>query len=191
MGVRAEKAAATRGRLLAAARDEFQHHGFAGGRVDRIATSAGVNKRLIYAHFDSKAGLFDAVIADNVARVVLAVPFTPEDMSDYAVRLFDYWTEHPASVRLFAWRNIELAHAPASEDETYHQMIASIEAVGADRTAGLPAAHVLALVFAVLLAWAIPADSLRRPRPEELDRRRRSVAAAVDRLLVDPHDAGQ
>ena len=73
MGIRADAAAATRRKLLEAAREEFQRRGFSGGRVDDIAKAAAVNKRLIYAHFGSKAGLFEAVLADNVARVATSV----------------------------------------------------------------------------------------------------------------------
>ena len=48
--------------ILDAAREEFARYGLAGARVDRIAERAGVNKRLIYYYFDSKDGLFLAVL---------------------------------------------------------------------------------------------------------------------------------
>lgn len=184
MGIRADRAAATRQRLLEAAREEFQRHGFAGGRVDAIAESAGVNKRLIYAHFESKAGLFDAVLADNVERVSAAVPFTPDDLPRYAVALFDYWMENPTSVRLFSWRNIEVTTTPATEDATYREMIRQVDATGAPAAAGVPADHLLALVFSLLLAWAIPADVFQRPGEKELAARRASIRVAVERLLA-------
>ena len=37
----------TRARILDAARDEFAAHGLGGARVDRIATNAGANKRML------------------------------------------------------------------------------------------------------------------------------------------------
>jgi len=52
----------SRGLILRAARQEFGARGYAGGRVDRIARRAGVNKQLIFYYFGSKAGLFQAVI---------------------------------------------------------------------------------------------------------------------------------
>jgi AcrR family transcriptional regulator len=183
MGIRADRAAATRGKLLEAARDEFQRNGFAGGRIDAIADRAGVNKRLIYAHFNSKAELFDVVLADNVARVAANVPFTPNDLPGYAVRLFDYWSTDPTSVRLFSWRNVELGSAPQLENETYREMIGEIEASGAVTRAGIPATHLLALLFSVLLAWAIPADVYLRTDEAELEQRRRSVKLAVERII--------
>jgi AcrR family transcriptional regulator len=184
MGIRADAAAATRRKLLEAAREEFQRRGFSGGRVDDIAQAAAVNKRLIYAHFGSKAGLFEAVLADNVERVATAVPFTPNDLPDYAVRLFDYWMANPTSLRLFSWRNVEVSTTPASEDATYRDMIRQVEASGAPATAGLPADHLLALLFAMLLAWAIPADAFQRPGRAQLAERKATIHTAVERLLA-------
>ena len=184
MGIRADQAATTRLKLLAAAREEFQRVGFAGGRVDAIAAAAGVNKRLIYVHFESKAGLFDAVLADNVAQVAAAVPFTPDDLPDYAVRLFDYWMQNASAVRLFSWRNIERDTAPPFEDSTYRNMISEVAAAKSAAASGLPADHLLALVFAVLLAWAIPAEAFQRPGDDELAARRASIRTAVERLLL-------
>jgi TetR/AcrR family transcriptional regulator len=54
--------AATAAAILAAATGEFAAHGFEGGRVDRIAERAGVNKRMIYHHYGHKRGLYLAVL---------------------------------------------------------------------------------------------------------------------------------
>lgn len=184
VGIRDERAAATRAKLLDAAREEFQAAGYAGGRVDGIADRAGVNKRLVYAHFGSKLDLFNTVLADNVARVEAAVPFTPDDLPDYAVRLFDHWVDDPTSMRLFSWRNVEVSGVPEFEDNTYRGMINQIEANGTAQRAQLPAGHVLALVFAVLLAWVIPAEVFQADAQNHAERlrRRQSVRAAVERI---------
>src|SRR2546427_6964305 len=62
--------------LLRAATQVFLEDGFSGARVDAIARHAGVNKALIYYHFKSKKGLYQAVLVqllrgvlDEVARV--------------------------------------------------------------------------------------------------------------------------
>lgn len=47
-----------RDRLLRAAIVEFASHGYAGGRVDRIAEDAKVNKQLIYHYFGDKRGIY-------------------------------------------------------------------------------------------------------------------------------------
>jgi AcrR family transcriptional regulator len=66
--------------ILDAAGREFGRHGFAGARVDRIASSAGVNKQLIFYYFRSKAGLFETILqslADSIMTSA-AMPDTDE-----------------------------------------------------------------------------------------------------------------
>src|SRR5213595_263452 len=54
--------AATRRKLLTAARREFAKSGLAGARVDDIAGRAGVNKQLVYHYFGDKDALYLAVL---------------------------------------------------------------------------------------------------------------------------------
>ena len=54
--------AATRQKLLVAARREFAQNGLAGARVDDIAARAGVNKQLVYHYFGDKDALYLAVL---------------------------------------------------------------------------------------------------------------------------------
>ena len=54
--------AATRNKLLTAARREFAKNGLAGARVDEIAARAGVNKQLVYHYFGDKDALYLAVL---------------------------------------------------------------------------------------------------------------------------------
>ena len=54
--------AATRRKLLTAARREFAASGLAGARVDEIAARAGVNKQLVYHYFGDKDALYLAVL---------------------------------------------------------------------------------------------------------------------------------
>jgi len=58
---------ATRGRILAAAFQEFYHHGFQGGSLNRIAEDAGATKGALFHHFDGKNALGYAVV-DEVLR---------------------------------------------------------------------------------------------------------------------------
>jgi len=75
----------TRDRLLAAAALEFAARGFAGANVDRIARAAGVNKAMIYYHFDSKSALYREILGDMFRAVSARVRgvadsnTTPED----------------------------------------------------------------------------------------------------------------
>src|SRR5207244_11512711 len=54
--------AATRRKLLTAARREFASSGLAGARVDKIASRTGVNKQLVYQYFGDKDALYLAVL---------------------------------------------------------------------------------------------------------------------------------
>jgi TetR/AcrR family transcriptional regulator len=62
------RSAATAAAILAAATSEFATHGFEGGRVDRIAARASVNKRMIYHHYGHKRGLYLAVLEQSYQK---------------------------------------------------------------------------------------------------------------------------
>ena len=64
-----DRSAETRARILEAALREFSSLGLAGARMDQIAAAAGVNKALLYYHFDSKEKLYSAAIEMISARV--------------------------------------------------------------------------------------------------------------------------
>jgi len=68
---RPRNGAATAAEILAAAHKEFAARGFAGGRMDRIAQRAQVNKALIYHHYTSKEDLFLAVLEHAYERARL------------------------------------------------------------------------------------------------------------------------
>ncbi len=53
---------------MAAAEDEFGNAGYSGGRIERIAQAARVNKQLLFHYFDSKDGLFIAALESMLAR---------------------------------------------------------------------------------------------------------------------------
>ncbi len=65
-----QKHAGSRRRIVDAAILEFSQHGFAGARVDRIAQQSGINKAMLYYHFNSKENLYNHVIHANIDRVV-------------------------------------------------------------------------------------------------------------------------
>jgi TetR/AcrR family transcriptional regulator len=59
----------TRARILEAALREFSALGMAGARMDQIAAAAGVNKALLYYHFDSKENLYVAAVEMISAKI--------------------------------------------------------------------------------------------------------------------------
>lgn len=63
------EAGGTRGALLAAARQEFARHGFAGARVGRICKGARTTVRMVYHYFGSKSGLYIAVLEEAMGAL--------------------------------------------------------------------------------------------------------------------------
>src|SRR6478736_10080560 len=64
-----ERSAETRAKILESALREFSTLGFAGARMDQIAAAAGVNKALLYYHFDSKENLYIAAVEMISAKI--------------------------------------------------------------------------------------------------------------------------
>ena len=104
--------AAAKQALIAAAVAEFASKGFAGARVDVIASEAGVNKQLVYHYFDSKQGLYlvalesvYAEIREKEQKLTLGALEPLEAMSQLVAFSFDYLAEHPEFIALLADEN--------------------------------------------------------------------------------------
>ncbi|MFE7797169.1 TetR/AcrR family transcriptional regulator [Nocardia sp. NPDC057440] len=98
---------ATKQALLRAARDEFAEYGLAGGRVDRIAEAAGVNKERIYGLFGSKDKLFDVILIDTLREFIDVVqPMADTEPGEYVGKLFDYHRDNPQLLRLLLWESL-------------------------------------------------------------------------------------
>ncbi|WP_278263297.1 TetR family transcriptional regulator [Nocardia sp. AG03] len=181
------RADATKARILRAATEEFARFGIAGARVDRIAKSAAANKNLIYIYFCSKDQLFDAVFDAHVTQGLGSVPFTPDDLPEYAGRLFDYCTAHPDVVRLSTWYRLERAEqnpgSPARDAE-----LAALAAVRKTNDLGADFSNsaLLTLVQSIALAWnpsGVVGISAAETAAETIEDRRGAVVEAVRRLL--------
>jgi len=163
----------TRRRLLAAATEEFAAFGIAGARSDRIAAAAGCNKAMIYAYFGSKDQLFGAAFTAHVGSYLEQVPFDAADLPGYAGRLFDYFEDHPAALRLSIWYRLERPQgAPLQAVVAVNQ--SRLDRLAQAQQAGLlPARYdpveLLALVQSVATAWASIEPGVRPgragPRP--------------------------
>ncbi|WP_018333290.1 TetR family transcriptional regulator [Actinomycetospora chiangmaiensis] len=178
---------ATRRRLLDAATAEFSARGIAGARVDRIAAAAGANKAQIYAWFDSKDGLFDAVFREHLALIVDLVPFDARDLPGYAVRLYDAYLEQPAVILLAVWARLErvptgdLLTDVTDEVERKHAAVRAAQAEGLVDPA-IDAADVYSLVIALSMTWSPAATVIAAAPgdpPQDHTRRREALARAV------------
>lgn len=187
----------SRQRLLDAATAEFAAFGIAGARVDRVAASAQVNKAQMYGWYGSKDGLFDAVFAQHLHRIVDAVPFTPDDLPDYAVALYDSYLTDPELVRLASWNRLErvptgelLSSHPGHADPK-HEAIAAAQVDGRIID-GIRPDEVYALVIALAGTWSPVSATFTASLADgdaEHDRRRAVLREVVQRAFAVPPDA--
>ena len=79
----ADRTAATRAALVAAARQLFAEHGYADVGTERVAQAAGVTRGALYHQFADKADLFAAVLeaveVDLTQRLIDVVAAMPQD----------------------------------------------------------------------------------------------------------------
>jgi AcrR family transcriptional regulator len=73
VGGRAQRAAARRAAILAAALDEFSARGFAAARLDDVARRADVAKGTIYLHFKDKEALFQELVRTMLSPLVMTL----------------------------------------------------------------------------------------------------------------------
>ncbi|MBV1941447.1 TetR/AcrR family transcriptional regulator [Streptomyces sp. BV286] len=111
---RAEQRAATRRALLAEGRRRFAADGYHDVVLAEVARAAGVTKGAAYHHFESKAGLFRAVVAQVQHEL-------GERVAEAAGRYEDPWEQLRAGCRAFlaagsdpAVRRILLVDAPTT-----------------------------------------------------------------------------
>jgi AcrR family transcriptional regulator len=114
-------------RILKAATAEFARFGLGGARVDRIAVSAGANKRMLYYYFGNKEDLFLAVLEGAYARIRSAEEglhlrdLPPEQGIRRLIEFtWDYYLAHPEFLTLLNSENLHKArhlkrsrHVPA------------------------------------------------------------------------------
>lgn len=73
---RQERAERSRAAILEAAADEFDQHGYAGARLERIVERTGLTKGAVYFHFRSKLDLAKALLEEkygNWPRIVAEI----------------------------------------------------------------------------------------------------------------------
>ena len=94
-GNRAEKSAARRQAIVAAALEEFCARGFAATRIDDVAARAGVAKGTIYLHFDDKEALFREIVTTMLVPLVAVLEGPPPDVPIREVlgRFFDMFVQ--------------------------------------------------------------------------------------------------
>jgi len=176
--------AATRTRLLDASYSEFASRGFAGARVDKIASQAGANKQAIYLYFGSKDGLFDAVLENRLGILADQVPYTSDNLPSYIGALFDHMVEHPELVRLTQWKFLERPEATEMEVRSHVSKAEALgSSLGINASDGMDA---LMLALAMAQAWNTTSESVRLmgdPPQQRLQQHRAALLAAVAAIV--------
>ncbi|GAA0610179.1 TetR/AcrR family transcriptional regulator [Kribbella sandramycini] len=176
----------TRARILAAATEEFAERGIAGARVQRIAEVADCNKAMLYAYFGSKDGLFDAVFSASVEEYLTVVGFDTSDLPAYAGRLFDYFEDNPARLRLTSWYRLERPDGKPLEAvlAVNHDRLEELERAQRRRTVPkqFSAVTLLSLIQAIATSWSSMTPEYGAAAPSRIVRRR-AVVAAVEKIL--------
>jgi len=113
-------------RILAAARDEFAEHGWAGTAIRAVARTADVDPALIYHYFGSKEGLLDAATTppQKWLDAVAATWATPKaDLGRQLIRtVLDTWTDEEVGPSLRA-----VLLTAAHEDKTREKLRLIVE----------------------------------------------------------------
>lgn len=101
--------------LLEAALDTFRAKGFAGTRMEDIASRAGVSKGTIYLYFPSKEAIFEALVRNNllpvIERLQVAMAAEPGPATARLGMLVKAFARATADPRLVALPRLVLAEA--------------------------------------------------------------------------------
>lgn len=99
--------------ILLAAENEFAEKGFWGARVDEIAKQSDLNKRMIYAYFGDKEGLYNQVLQHAYSKMeeienklVLKNLEGIELVKNIISTYFDFLYNNPNFVNILMWENL-------------------------------------------------------------------------------------
>ncbi|GAA2636956.1 TetR/AcrR family transcriptional regulator [Streptomyces axinellae] len=183
-GERRRDAAATRKRLLEAARDLFAERGYEAATVRDIAARAGVNQALLFRYFGSKRKLLAEVVAQGGLERLRTTP--PEQLFETALRSMLSQSAPGADRTLEVYlrsigRGDEAAGALLGLGQEYQSALASLS--GAEDGA-LRADLAMAWLLGIgLMRTVVAREPLAGAEPDAVCR---LVLDAVDRLWTAP-----
>lgn len=150
----------TKQAILRAARSEFAAYGFAGARVGSIAERAGVNKQLISYYFDSKEGLYQAIL-EEWHQLEARHREGAQSLEDLVVAYLRANHEQPELARILFWEGLSATAANPQPPSGEPPFDADLASVLDGRLSGLageldPPLLVLALMGAVAAPTMLP-----------------------------------
>jgi AcrR family transcriptional regulator len=189
MATKAEQSDATRGALVAAARQLFAEQGFADTSTEAVVQAAGVTRGALYHHFRDKTALFQAVYEDLEQELVARVAAQVAGLTDPLVILrrgceaFLDACLDPAVLRVVllegpsvlgweTWREIDQAYGLGMVQATVEM---AVQAKVIRRVPIEPTAH--------LLLGALVEGAMLMANAPDRDRTRADVGASMQALL--------
>ncbi|TSI12124.1 hypothetical protein [Brevibacterium aurantiacum] len=118
--------------------------------MERIATRAKSNVRLIYAYYGTKSSLFDMALPQALRCMAENVPPRPDDLTAWAGDVFDHHQWYPEVLRPSMWAQLECPEA-ATEPFDSHREQTLASAMGESNP--LSPIDVLVFVYALAQAW--------------------------------------
>jgi TetR/AcrR family transcriptional regulator len=103
----------TKEAILKAAELEFAEKGIYGARVDKIASKANVNKRMLYEYYGNKEELYKTVLAIVYSRLGKKEMYLLAEDADSVTAIkkiiklyFEFLHDNPTYVNLILWENL-------------------------------------------------------------------------------------
>lgn len=123
----------TKANIIEIATHEFSEKGLSGARIDEIAERTRTSKRMIYYYFESKEGLYRAVLEDSYRRIrsieaELDLENKPpmEALAQHVRFTFDYQFANEDFIRLVMVENIHHGNHIAQLSSTQREGMAAI-----------------------------------------------------------------
>ena len=136
----------TKANILEVATHEFSEKGLSGARIDEIADRTRTSKRMIYYYFESKEGLYRAVLEDSYRRIrsieaTLDLEHKPplEALAQHVRFTFDYQLTNVDFIRLVMVENIHHGVHIAQLSKTQQETMAAINTLRSIVTRGVKA----------------------------------------------------
>lgn len=166
----------TRRKMLEAAGRGFRGQGYAGIGVDGLAKAAGVTSGAFYAHFGSKGGAFDIVLAAGLDQAIETIPqYQDEYGVDWVKAFADYYLGKPhrkdmACGCAMAALTLDVARAGPKVREAFEKKLTNIAELVAAGLAGNSGEDCRARAWAmlgVLIGGVNVARAMKTPKVAE------------------------
>jgi AcrR family transcriptional regulator len=186
----------TKDRLLKAAFEEFSRRGFAGARVDEIASRAGANKALIYQYYGDKEALFKHVLEQKMNEMGRIATDDPARFPEIIGEFFDFHAANPWVTRLMLWEALDFGGKPVpNESERKKHLAEHVGQIERFQREGfidsrIDARQLLVTLIGMVTVWFSVPQTARmvaggNPYTPDALRRRRAHLVDISKKLLE------